>query len=166
MRRREDAHQPKVRYLKIKLLSRFAEQFGGSQPETISEPLVQETKHWLENYAAAYRLYTKAEQKYRGGVFSRNLLDDLRLALELLLKEILESPKSLENQQQALGAFLAERGGSKELRNMFLKLVDYYGKYQNSYVKHNDAVIEEEIEIIFEITSSFIKHVIRVKDRI
>ncbi len=45
---------------------------------------------------------------------------------------------------------------------MFVKLVDYYSKYQNSYVKHDDAVIEPEIEFIFEITSSFMKHLIRL----
>ena len=45
---------------------------------------------------------------------------------------------------------------------MFLKLVGYYSKYQNSYVKHDDGVIEEEIEFIFEITSSFMKHIVRL----
>jgi hypothetical protein len=36
-------------------------------------------------------------------------------------------------------------GESSELANMFLK-------YQNSYVKHDDAVIAEEVEFIFELT--------------
>ncbi len=45
---------------------------------------------------------------------------------------------------------------------MFVRLVDYYGKYQNSYVKHDDAVIEAEIEFIFEITSSFMKHIVKL----
>lgn len=36
----------------------------------------------------------------------------------------------------------------------------YNGALQN--VKHDDAVIEEEIEFIFEITSSFMKHLIRL----
>jgi hypothetical protein len=45
---------------------------------------------------------------------------------------------------------------------MFMKLVDYYTKYQNSYVKHDDAVIEEEVEFIFELTSSFMKHLVRL----
>ena len=35
---------------------------------------------------------------------------------------------------------------------MFLKLIEYYSTYQNSYVEHDDAVIEEEIEFIFETT--------------
>ena len=29
---------------------------------------------------------------------------------------------------------------------MFRTLVDYYSKYQNSFVKHNDAVVEEEVD--------------------
>jgi len=45
---------------------------------------------------------------------------------------------------------------------MFVKLLDYYAKYNNSYVKHDDAVIEEEIEFILEITSSFMKHLVRL----
>jgi len=95
-------------------------------------------------------------------VFTRNLLDDLRLSLELLLKGIFKNSKSLENQIELLGEYLKEKGGSKELTNMFVKLVDYYSKYQNTYVKHDDAVIEEEIEFIFEITSSFMKHIVRL----
>jgi hypothetical protein len=43
--------------------------------------------------------------------------------------------------------------------------LDYYSKYQNTYVKHNDAVIEEEIEFIFEITASFMKHLVRLNAR-
>ena len=75
------------------------------------------------------------------------------------------TPKSLENQVSPIGAFLGAKGGSPELRNMFMKLLDYYTKYQNTYVKHNDAVIEEEIEIVFELTSSFIKHLVRLHER-
>ena len=71
--------------------------------------------------------------------------------------------KSLENQQRSLGIFIAEREGSKEMNNMFLKLVEYFGKYQNTYVKHNDNVNENEIEIIIEIASSFMKFLIKIK---
>ena len=83
-------------------------------------------------------------------MFVRNVLDDLRLSLESLLRAILNNKKSLENQQPTLGAFVKGRGGSSELSNMFLKLVEYYCKYQNTYVKHDDAVIEEEVEFVIE----------------
>ena len=45
---------------------------------------------------------------------------------------------------------------------MFVRLVKYYANYQNEYVKHNDAVIEEEVEFIMELTSSLMKYVVRV----
>lgn len=154
-----------IKDLRIKLASRFGPLFELDIAENVSEPLVAETKHWLEGYEPSFRLYTSAEEKYRGGVFSRNLLDDLRLSIESLLKQVLQNSKSLENQVSPIGAFLGAKGGSPELRNMFMKLLDYYTKYQNTYVKHNDAVIEEEIEIVFELTSSFIKHLVRLHER-
>lgn len=78
------------------------------------------------------------------------------------MQTIFKNVKSIENQITNLGEHLNAKGGSKELTNMFVKLVEYYSKYQNTYVKHDDAVIEEEIEFIFEITSSFMKHIIRL----
>ena len=148
--------------LKIKLVTRYP-QFLSEEPSAdINETLIEETRHWLNSYADALESYNSALQKYEAGVFHRNLLDDLRLALELLLKELFGNNKSLENQIKLLGGYIQDRGGSKELTNMFVKLVDYYASYQNSYAKHNSAIIEEEIEFILEITSSFMKHLVRL----
>jgi hypothetical protein len=33
--------------------------------------------------------------------------------------------------------------------------------YHNSYIKHDDAVIEEEVEFMFELTASLMKHLMR-----
>jgi len=64
-----------------------------------------------------------------------------------------------------VGDFISSNGGSKQFSNMFRTLVDYYSKYQNAFVKHNDAVIEEEIEFVFEVTSSFMKHLVEMNTR-
>ena len=151
-----------VKDLKIKLITRY----GHLNPDIniINEVLIDETRHWLNDYSKVLALYQSALDKYNNGIFERNILDDLRLALEMLLKDILRNEKSLENQLPALGSFIQEKGGSKELGNMFQKLVEYYSKYQNTYVKHNDQVIEEEVEFIFEITSSFMKHFVRINN--
>lgn len=148
--------------LKIKLITRY----GGlsDDPESVNEILIEETRHWLSNHQESLKLYNEALEKYSNSIYERNLLDDLRLSLELLLKAILGNNKSLENQIAFLSGFIKENGGSKELGNMFQKLVDYYSKYNNTYVKHNDEAIEEEIEFILEITSSFMKHLIRLNN--
>lgn len=150
----------KIKDLKLKLVTRYGHL--NTESDSINEILIEETKHWLNDYPDSLKQYQSALDKFKGGVFERNLLDDLRLSLELLLKQIFNNGKSLENQLADLGSFINSKKGSKELGNMFQKLVEYFAKYQNSYVKHNDNVIEEEIEFVFEITSSFMKHIIRI----
>jgi hypothetical protein len=153
---------PERKELKIRLVTRYSHLDPRDTPSEVNETLVEETKHWLEDYPESLSLYSQALDKYDHGAFQRNLLDDLRLSLETLLKSIFENGKSLENQIGLVGAHIKSRGGSSELANMFVKLLDYYAKYNNSYVKHNDSVIEEEIEFILEITSSFMKHLVRL----
>lgn len=148
--------------LKIKLITRYGHLDPGESPSEVNETLIEETKHWLSDFPEALSLFSQALEKYQHGVFNRNLLDDLRLALEMLLCGLFQNDKSLENQLGFLGSFIKQRGGSNELANMFVKLVDYYAKYHNTYVKHDDAVIEEEVEFIIEITSSFMKHLVRL----
>lgn len=125
-------------------------------------PLVEVTRHWLENHPAALGLFNQAKTKYDMGGLGRNVLDDLRLALEKLLHAVLGNDKALENQLPLLGKLLKEKGGSKELVNMLDKLLRYYCDFQNQHVKHDDDVQEEEIEIVFEMTSAFMKHIVRV----
>ena len=129
------------------------------------EDLVVQTKSILHNYPAAEKSYLSALEKYSNKLYERNLLDDLRLSLELLLKQILSNSKSLENQIKEIGKLQKDKGSSTELTNMFVKLVDYYSKYQNSKVKHNDNVNSDELEVIIELTSTFIKFLIKVTNK-
>lgn len=152
-----------VKDLKIKLISRYGHLASAGEGEKINETLIEETKHWLSDYPESLKLYQEALTKFESKIYQRNLLDDLRLSLEKLLREILGNNKSLENQLSEIGAFIKDRKGSKELNNMFVKLIDYYSKYHNTYIKHEDSVIENEIEFIFEITCSFMKFIIRIK---
>ncbi len=153
----------KVNNLKIQLIARYSSMFGTASSETLNLALIEETKHWLDKYTKSYKLYDSALIKFNNNVFERNLLDDLRLSLELLLKNIFSNGKTLENQLSEIGSFISINGGSKEFSNMFRTLVDYYSKYQNTFIKHNDLVVEEEVEFTFEMTSSFMKHLVKMK---
>jgi hypothetical protein len=129
---------------------------------SVNEDLVEQTKHWLDPFPDVLKLYNEALEKHRNKVFTRNLLDDLRLALEKLVQSLVGNERTLENNVGEVGAFIKAKGGSGELRGMFVKLLDYYTKYQNEFVKHDDAVIEEEVDIILELSSSFMKHLVRL----
>jgi hypothetical protein len=154
--------RPEIVKLKTKLFIEFAECADHDQQTDMHRTLLVETRHWLSDHPGSQKLFTEALQKHDNGIFRRNTLDDLRLALEMLLHGIFGNGKSLENQIQAVGIFVSDRGGSKELANMFQKLVEYFSKYQNTFIKHDDAVIVAEVEFIFELTSSFMKHFIRL----
>lgn len=150
--------QEKIKELKLKLFSRY----GNLATEKISETeLVQKTKHWLANYPSALKQYENALAKYEGGIFERNTLDDMRLAFELLVKDLLGNGKSLENQISDIGTKLKASGASDELRNMVVKIIEYYTKFQNNHVKHNDAVNANEIEYVIELTSVVMKFLIK-----
>ena len=151
--------QEKVKELKLRLFSRY----GNLATEKISETeLVQKTKHWLSNHPDALKQYESALAKYEGGIFERNTLDDMRLAFELLVKDLLGNGKSLENQIAEIGAKLKSTGASVELRNMVQQVIKYYTDFQNNHVKHNDAVNDKEIEYIIELTSVVMKFLIKI----
>lgn len=146
-----------------KLKTLLFEKYGDLAKERISETeLVQKTKHWLSGHDTALKQYDSALAKYEGGIFERNTLDDMRLAFELLVKDLLCNNKSLENQISDLGSQLKAKGASDELRNMVVKIIEYYTKFQNNHVKHNDAVNGDEIEYVIELTSVVMKYLVKV----
>ena len=150
--------------LKVKLFSEYQEFSDQDNVEAIHKTLIIETRHWLSDHPEVKELLDDALQKHEHGIFKRNTLDDLRLALEILVRQLVGNQKSLENQIPHIGRYVKGRGGSTQLASMFEKLVDYYTKYQNTYIKHDDAVITAEIEFVFELTCSFIKHFLRLKN--
>ena len=149
----------KVKDLKVRLFSRY----GNLATEKIGESeLIQKTKHWLSDHPQSLTQYESALSKYEGGIFERNTLDDMRLSFELLVKDLLNNGKSLENQISGIGEMLKRSGASVELRNMVQQVIKYYTDFQNNHVKHNDAVNGNEIEYIIELTSVVMKFLIKI----
>ena len=124
----------------------------------LNNKLINETKNILHKHPKAEKLFNTALDKYSQGIYERNLLDDMRLALELFLKSVLSNNKSLENQKSAIGKFQKEKNASPELSNIFIKLVDCYAQYHNSNIKHNDNVKKNEIGFLINLTSSLIMY--------
>ena len=129
--------------------------------ESPKNSLFEEVEELLENYPGVKEIYINGLQKYEQNIFERNTLDDMRLSLELLVKKLLRNDKSLENNINEICNFLKEKHIANELRNTFRTLVDYYTKYQNNHVKHDEKVNSLEIEFIMEQTSIMMKFLIR-----
>lgn len=143
------------------LQHKMAIRFNSKRDEELNKKIT-ETKHWLGNYPNSLKVYNEAIQKYEQGIYQRNVLDDMRLSLELLLKSLLNNEKSLENQLKNVGEELKNRNVSKEITNLFDRLLVYYSDYQNHHIKHNDNVKPEEIELIINQTNTIMMFLIKI----
>ena len=153
-----------IRKLKAQIYTRYRHLASNDDSHEINLELVEETRHWLSRFEAAYKVFEDGISKYKSDVLQRNLLDDFRLSLELLCMQLLRNDKSLENQAGPLGEFIKDHGGSKEVQNMFHKVLDYYTKYQNQYVKHSDSVADVEITFVVELTCAMMKYLLQIED--
>ena len=131
----------------------------------LDEKLVNENLGWLTSYPTAYENFKSALEKHQNKIYQRNLIDDLRLSLESILKRILNNRGRLEKQEKLLGEYLEREKVPKELRNMYWQLIDYYAKYQNNYAKHDDKVNSSEVEFMIYLTGTFIRFLMTLEDR-
>lgn len=139
-------------------------QYAYLAPQVISECIlesVQQVRHWLDDYPEAKKHYESAIEKKNNHIYERNLLDDLRLSFELLIRTILENKKSLEHQESTLGKYMNDKGINKEISNFYVNSVfNFFKNYQNDKVKHNDLFNDIEIDFIFNQTTILMQFLI------
>lgn len=122
--------------------------------------IMQCVRSLIERYPEALSLFDSAADKYEQGGADRNALDDMRLCFEKVLQAIFSNDKSLENQMEAIGGLLKGAGVSTEFRNLLNKALDYYTKYQNNHVKHDDSINQYEVSFVVEFTCILMKQII------
>ena len=115
---------------------------------------------FIECYPNALFLFDSAADKYEQGGADRNALDDMRLSFEKVLQSIFLNDKSLENQMEAIGGLLKGAGVSSEFRNLLNRVLNYYTKYQNNHVKHDDSINQYEVSFVVEFTCILMKQMI------
>ncbi|HET6145572.1 MAG TPA: hypothetical protein VFE02_18865 [Candidatus Acidoferrales bacterium] len=91
------------RKLKLTMMTRYGHLDTEKISAEVNEDLINQTRHWLGAFPKTLELFNQALQKYATRLFVRNLLDDLRLALEMLVQTLVGSTKTLENQLPAVG---------------------------------------------------------------
>jgi len=157
------------KYLKSPFTFEDTEQFSNYKSidkftpnRELQQDLISETYYWIENFSNAKERFQRAVELYNSDEDKRDCLDNLRLSLELVLKGVLQNDKSMENQKGLLGVYQKEQGIGTEFRNMFLTTLDYFSKYQNKNVKHDNKVDNEhEVEFVFGLVMIFIRMLIK-----
>jgi len=128
--------------------------------QSLNTELVNKTLLSFKNFPDAAKTFTTALQTFKESGDDRQVVDGMRLAFEILLKKKLKNEKSLENQKSELGTFLKNSDTSPEIMNMFEKLISGYTAYQNEYVKHNDKIKRDEVELLINLTLTFISFIV------
>lgn len=59
--------------------------------------LVSDVLLWLDQYSGTKKTYVNALEQYADGIYTRDVADNLRKALETFLQEFLQNDKNLEN---------------------------------------------------------------------
>jgi len=135
---------------------------GGAK--ILDDALINDPLGWMDSHPKVMKRFVNALHLYLDKDKSkyRNLLDDLRVSLETLLRELLSNRKSLEKQKDPLLKWMDERGAHKQIRNQFWTLLDYYSKYQNDTVKHQEKWEEFEVEHIIYLTGCFMRFLLQL----
>jgi len=132
----------------------------------MDDALVNDTLTWLENYEEVRSDFTNALKIYMENQPEqyRQILDNLRLALEKLFRIILNNDKPLEKQKEPLCQWFDARGVKQEIVKMYTMLLDTFTLYQNEHVKHQGGVSQaeerftrEEVEFLIYLTGSFMR---------
>jgi hypothetical protein len=126
----------------------------------LDEKLINDNLDWLSTYSKSYEAFKKALAEVGRTGKEREVVDNLRLSLELLLKDILSNKKSLENQKNEIGVYLKSKNTSTEISNLFWTVLDYYSKYQNNKAKHECTVPAEEVEFILYMTGIMMRFIL------
>jgi hypothetical protein len=116
----------------------------------------------LETYSIDLKNQWQRTYRFYDHLDYRNALDNMRLTIELLIKRITGSEASLENQKSTLGKFFEDKDISKEVRNLFFKMLDMYEKIQNHEAKHNlpQNLNSKEIKFLMNQSTVIIKFLI------
>lgn len=132
----------------------------------LDEAVVNETLAWLGRHATIAKHFENALEicVRKDTAHYRNVLDELRSALEKLVRSVLGNRKSLENQREPLLRWMEDRGAHVQVRNLYRQLLTYYIQYQNDAVKHGDGWAEREIEYMIYLTGTFMRFLLQLHD--
>lgn len=118
---------------------------------TLKDPniIYLESHSVLDKYPDVKSLYLKAVKyiELNETQDKRNILDDLRLSIELLLRHIFNNNLPLEKQRDEFTTYITDQDIPDELKGAYQKIFNNYIEYQNKNVKHNLPTGDLDLQI-------------------
>ena len=128
--------------------------------------LVSDVLLWLDQYSGTKKTYVNALKQYADGIYTRDVADNLRKALETFLQEFLQNDKNLENNKGEICKYLASQGVDSSIGGMYESIISTYKKINDKTVKHNDKLNARLLEFLLYQTGLLIRMVLRVSEQI
>lgn len=132
----------------------------------LDEAVVEGNLAWLGKYPEVLKPFEEALKFYMAKDPNqyRNMLDNLRFAVEQMLRAVLNNQKSLENQKTEFLSWLKKHDAHVHIGNMYHELLfDHFAKYQNDAVKHQeDKYTSAEVEFMLYATGTFLRFMQRL----
>ena len=128
--------------------------------------LVSDVLLWLDRYPGARKTYVNALKQYADGIYTRDVADNLRKALETFLQEFLKNEKNLDNNKEEICRYLKTQGVGPSMGGMYLSIISTYKDINDKTVKHNDKLNARLLEFLLYQTGLLIRMVLRVSGQI
>jgi hypothetical protein len=133
--------------------------YPGGDP-LLDRVAIDDVLQGLSAHPAADKAFRAALQIYlaKDSAKYRNLLDNLRFALEQLIQRVLGNERSLENNKEDFLRWLKDAGLHSYIVQMYHGLIfGGFAKYQNEAVKHGEQYSPSEIEFAIYATGLFMR---------
>ncbi|MCI8347262.1 MAG: hypothetical protein HFJ12_04870 [Bacilli bacterium] len=153
----------KVSNTKVRIIKDESYKIYPTDIELFDEKLIVDVLNWLDNYPKTKEHFSNALRMQRIDNRLRIIVDELRLSLEFMFKQLFDNDKSLENQKSNLGKYFKDNCISSEISNMYTKLFILYTDYNNHNAKHNDMIKEIEIDYLIYLTGTFIRFILLIE---
>jgi tetratricopeptide (TPR) repeat protein len=136
----------------------------------LDEAVIENNLAWLEKYSDAAKAFQEALRLYtrKDPNNYRNLLDNLRVSVEQVLKAVLNNQRSLEHQKEDFLRWLSAHDAHSQIRNIYHDLLfGKFAQYQNDAVKHNeDKYTAAEVEFMLYLTGTLLRFVQRASETV
>lgn len=130
-----------------------------SSDKTKSLKALNKTKETISGHDKSVRLFEDSIKNISANGSNRATLDNIRLALERYLQEVLGNSNTLEHQEKSLKEFLKEKKATEDVRTGITTSLHNFHRYQNDHVKHDYDVKDEDVDYYINVANTIFQQI-------
>lgn len=130
-----------------------------SSDKTKSLKVLNKTKETISGHDKSVRLFEDSIKNISANGSNRATLDNIRLALERYLQEVLGNSNTLEHQEKSLKEFLKEKKATEDVRTGITTSLHNFHRYQNDHVKHDYDVKDEDVDYYINVANTIFQQI-------